>query len=149
MPWWLWIVLGFGLLVAEMVLPSDFFLFFFGLSAIVVGAVLGLGLDGPAWLPWVLFSVLSIAAVLTLRRPLRDRLAPGPSSNVGDRVVGERARLLADLPPGEVGQAELRGSVWRVRSRTEQTLPAGTQTRVERVEGLTLWVVAEEQSRGH
>jgi len=41
MPWWVWMLLGMALLVAELALPTDFFLFFFGLSALLVG------IDGP------------------------------------------------------------------------------------------------------
>jgi membrane protein implicated in regulation of membrane protease activity len=147
MPWWLWILFGLGLFLAEMVLPSDFFLFFFGLAAVLVGVALGLGLEGPSWLPWLLFGVLAVAALLALRRPLRERLSrPGPA-RTGDGLVGEIARLTEELRPGDVGKAELRGSVWSVRSPETRPLAAGRRVRVERIEGLTLWVTPEESPR--
>ena len=133
-----------ALLVAELVLPTDFFLFFFGLSALLVGALVGSGLGGPAWLPWLLFAVLAVASLLGLRRPLRKRLTRGTSPPVGDRLAGEVARLVDDLRPGDLTKAELRGSIWTVRSRATRTLAKGSRVRVERVEGLTLWVVPEE-----
>jgi membrane protein implicated in regulation of membrane protease activity len=147
MPWWLWMIAGMALLLAELVLPSDFFLFFFGLAAVLVGVLVGVGLGGPAWLPWLLFGVLAIAAVLGLRRPLRQRFARGVPPATGDRLLGEIARLASDLAPGEVGKAELRGSIWSVRTREPHRLEAGRRVRVERVEGLTLWVVPEEARR--
>jgi inner membrane protein len=143
MPWWLWILVGFALLLAELAVPSDFFLFFFGLSAVLVGAGMGLGLVGPSWAPWGAFAVLTIASLLLLRRPLREWLGRPASSGMGDRMVGEMARLTHRLLPGEIGKAELRGSVWSVRSRATVPLEAGHLVRVERIEGLTLWVVAE------
>jgi inner membrane protein len=143
MPWWLWILIGFGLLLAELAVPSDFFLFFFGLSAVLVGAGMGAGLFASEPASWAAFAVLAIVFLLVLRRPLREWLGRPASSGMGDRMVGERARLTQRLLPGEIGQAELRGSVWSVRSRTTVPLEAGVLVLVERVEGLTLWVVAE------
>jgi membrane protein implicated in regulation of membrane protease activity len=147
MPWWVWMLLGMALLLAELVLPTDFFLFFFGVAALLVGIVVGSGLAGPAWLPWMLFAVLAIASLVVLRRPLRERLARGATSSGRDRLIGEVARLVGDLRPGDVGKAELRGTIWSVRSREAGTIAAGRRARVERVEGLTLWVVPEEIHR--
>ena len=147
MPWSAWMLLGMALLLAELVLPTDFFLFFFGVAALLVGMLVGSGLAGPAWLPWMLFAVLAIASLLVLRRPLRERLTRGASSSGKDRLIGEVARLVDDLRPGDVGRAELRGTIWSVRSRETATIAAGRRARVERVEGLTLWVVPEEIHR--
>src|SRR6185436_15540888 len=76
MVWWLWVLLGLGLLAFEMATPGGFFALFFGASALVVGVLTGAGVGGPAWMQWLLFSVVSVAALLTLRRPLQSRLAP-------------------------------------------------------------------------
>ena len=39
MPWWGWVVVGAALLGAEIVVPTDFYLVFLGLSALAVGLV--------------------------------------------------------------------------------------------------------------
>ncbi len=62
-----------------------------------------------------------------------------------DTVVGEVATLSEDLPPGAVGKAQLRGSVWTVKSLEEKPLAKGQRCIVERVEGLTLWIRAESR----
>ena len=59
--------------------------------------------------------------------------------------TGETAVVLADLGPGEIGPAELRGSPWRARNLGEDTLPAGARCRVERIDGLLLEVRGETQ----
>lgn len=143
MPWWLWILIGFGLLLAELAVPSDFFLFFFGLAAVLVGAAMGAGLIVSEPVSWAAFAVMAIASLLLLRQPLRRWLGRPASTGMGDRMIGESARLMQPLLPGEVGKAELRGTVWSVRSRAAMPLEAGQLVRVERVEGLTLWVVVE------
>ena len=83
MPWWTWIAAGALLLVAEVVLPTDFFLVFFGAAGLVVGLAMLLGLHPPAWAQWLLFAALSIVSLVVLRckeptvsRPFRVPLYP-------------------------------------------------------------------------
>jgi membrane protein implicated in regulation of membrane protease activity len=93
---------------------------------------------------WLLFSGLSVGFVLLLRRPLRERIKPAARALPPiDSLIGEVATLLEDLPPGAVGRAELRGSGWTVRSAEGKTLAKGARCRVERVDGLTLWIRPE------
>jgi inner membrane protein len=143
MVWWLWVLLGLGLLSFE-VLSGGFFAVFLGLSALLVGALAGLDIAGPPWLQWLFFSGFSVGFLLLLRRPLRARIERSSHSHRAiDSLVGEVATLLDDLPPGAVGRAELRGSSWTARSVEPKTLAKGARCRVERVEGFTLWIRPE------
>src|SRR5262247_1756148 len=74
MPWWTWIAAGALLLVAEAVLPTDFFLVFFGAAGLVVGLAMLLGLHLPAWAQWLLFAALTIVSLVVLRPRLRRAL---------------------------------------------------------------------------
>ena len=144
MAWWLWFVAGVALLGVELFTPGGFFVFFFGIAAIVVGALVGIGLIEADWIEWLAFSLLSIVFLLLFRAPLVARMRMGEGSAVGsERLVGEIATLVEDLEPGGVGKAELRGASWSVRSAAPGPLPRGRRCRVERVEGLTLWVTPE------
>jgi membrane protein implicated in regulation of membrane protease activity len=144
MVWWLWVLLGLGLLTFEVLTPGGFFAVFFGFAALLVGALTGLSLSGPPWLQWLLFSGISIGFVLLLRQPLMARVKPHSRTLPPiDSLVGEVAILLEDLPPGAVGRAELRGSGWTARSVETKTLAKGVRCRVERVEGFTLWIRPE------
>src|SRR5277367_4191593 len=59
MVWWLWVLLGLGLLTFEVLTPGGFFAVFFGLAALLVEALTGLDASGPPWLQWLLFSGIS------------------------------------------------------------------------------------------
>jgi hypothetical protein len=142
MAWWVWILLGLGLLGLEVLTPGGFFVLFFGLAALAVGALDGLGLGGPAWLQWLLFSLLSVGSLVLFRRRLVERLR-APEAPVVGSLVGDIAVLLDDLPPGVVGKAELRGTAWSVRHDGAETLPRGRRCRVESVDGLMLRVRPE------
>jgi membrane protein implicated in regulation of membrane protease activity len=141
MNWWLWAVAGFVLLVVEMVTPGGLFALFFGVAAFSVGILTALGLGGPTWFQWALFAFLSLLLVGLLRRRLRGSMAARGAPV--DSVVGEAAVLLEDLPPSGVAKAELRGSTWNARSEADRPLARGQRCRVERVEGLTLWLRPE------
>jgi inner membrane protein len=142
MAWWVWTLVGLVLLAVEIVTPGGFFVIFFGLAAIIVGALVGLGLAGPDWLQWLLFSVLAVGSLVLFRERLVARFRDDGEERPGN-LVGEIAVLAEDLPPGAVGKAELRGTAWSVRHDGGTTLPRGQRCRVERVDGLMLWVRAE------
>jgi inner membrane protein len=142
MAWWLWVLGGLLLLVAEVATPGGFFVIFFGAGAILVGVATALGWSGPAWAEWLAFSVLSVALLVVFRRPLMRRFNLNTSKPV-DRLESESAVVTETVAPGGQGKAELRGTPWAARTSGSSTLAPGQRCRVERVEGLTLWVRAE------
>jgi inner membrane protein len=140
MMWWLWIVVGLALLVVEMVTPGGLFALFFGVAALLVAPLSALGV-GPVW-QWLLFSGASLGLLATVRRPLQERLVRTPAIEV-DSLLGEEVVLLDDLAAGATGRVELRGAPWSARAASGVPLRAGQRCRVERVDGLTLWLRAE------
>jgi inner membrane protein len=140
MAWWAWILFGVALLVAEMVAPGGLFALFFGIGALATGALVGAGLGGPTWLQWLFFAGLSVLLLGLLRRRWRGKLDAGQPV---DGIAGEAAVVLAEVPAGGVGQAELRGTPWEARSASGEPIARGTRCRVEKVVGLTLYLRPE------
>jgi hypothetical protein len=143
MTWWLWVLVGFALLAGELLTPGGFFFIFFGASAIVVGALAWLVEDLPAWLQWLLFTVVSLTFMVPLRGRLVRWMAGQDRGAEVDSLVGQLASVLDDLPPNGLGKVELRGSTWNARNAAARPLRRGERGRVTRVDGLTLWVEAE------
>lgn len=144
MTWWLWAFLGLFLLGSEIVTPGGFYMLFFGIGALVVGALVGLGMIQSEWMSWLLFSLFSIASLVILRPPLR-RLMTAEREDVSpvDTMGGETAIVLDDLPPGATGKVECRGSTWNAHNVGDKPLLKGQRSRVERVDGITLWIKPE------
>ena len=144
MIWWYWMLVGLMLLGVEMVTPGGFYMLFFGLAALAVGTLAGAGLVQAEWLQWLLFSGLAILSLLVFRGPLlawiktHDKEMP----NV-DSMAGESAIPLEDLMPGGTGKAELRGTMWTAHNAGPALLKKNQRCKVQRVEGLTLWITAE------
>jgi hypothetical protein len=142
MPWWAWLVLGMMLLAGEMVTPGGFYLLFFGAGALAVGLLGLLGSPGPVWLQWLLFSVLSVGALLIVRPRLLGRLRSGAPA-LEDNLVGEMAIAREPIAAGALGRGELRGTYFTLRNAGAEALAAGERSRVERVDGLILCVRKE------
>lgn len=140
MIWWLWVLGGIGLLVVELVTPGGLFALFFGVGAFCVAPLAAMGASPVA--QWFAFTVISIVLLATLRRTLREKLAQRPPEPV-DSLVGQEVLLLEDLPAGGEAKAELRGVPWSSRTTSGIPLRAGQRCRVERVDGILLWVRAE------
>jgi membrane protein implicated in regulation of membrane protease activity len=143
MAWWIWVLGGLILLVLEVATPGGFFAVFFGAGAILVGVLKALGWDGPAWAEWLVFTILSLVALGLFRKPLMRRFNLSGGKKTVDRMEGERALVTEEVAPGGVGKAEMRGTPWTARTAGESVLAKGQRCRVERVEGLTLWLRAE------
>jgi len=143
MVWWIWMVLGLGLAAVEILTPGGFFVIFFGIAAILVGVLTGLGLSGPPWLEWLLFSAIAIISLLLFRQPLLKRINRSSRKDTVDILVGETAIALDEIAPGSFGKAELRGSAWSARNDGERAIHKGERCRVHKVEGLMLWVRPE------
>ena len=92
----------------------------------------------------MLFSLISIGFLVPLRGRLLRRMARGEDAAARvDALVGQVAVVLEDLPPGEVGKAELRGTAWNARNESQQALRRGQRSKVTRVDGLMLWLQPE------
>jgi membrane protein implicated in regulation of membrane protease activity len=139
MPWWGWIVLGAVLLSLEVFLAADFFLVFFGSSAIVLGLIGVLGWVPPIWLQWLLFAALAVTALVIYRRYFRETLMRADAI-VDDTFKGHQALVRQTIESGATGQAELSGTVWTVRNLGTETLEPGDHATVAGVQGLTLLV---------
>lgn len=143
MPWWLWLVVGIGLLGVEMfVIDAQFYLVFLGAAAAIVG-LLGLaGLTLPDWAQWLTFALLAIVAMLTFRRRIYE-LVRARSGHVEQRLtLGDRIVVPVRLEPGQTCRVDYRGSTWSARNSDEQVIEAGREARIAQVDGLTLQLKA-------
>jgi membrane protein implicated in regulation of membrane protease activity len=143
MQWWHWLAVGLILVALEMAASGGFYVIFFGVAAIAIGALHAVGLTGPLWLQFLLFSIISVLSLLLFRNPLlRMMKLDGPGADV-DSLVGDTAMPLDDIAPDAVGRAELRGAVWSARNSSTAMLRKGERCRVVRVDRLMIFLEPE------
>jgi membrane protein implicated in regulation of membrane protease activity len=88
---------------------------------------------------WLVFTLTAIGAVAVFKRTLSS----GDVTHTVDDLRREPAVVIEEIPAGGVGRAELRGTTWGARAVDGGGLPRGTRCRVDRVDGLTLWLRSE------
>jgi len=150
MIWWFqsisptqWIIAGLVLLVIEIFAPGAFFLWF-GLAALVVGAIVWV-IPALAWqIQIVLFAALSIGSLLWYRQwRKRQKLEASDQPLLNQRaqqLVG-RVLPLVEAIEGGRGKLKLGDALWTAISTLD--LPVGTRVRVVGVRDQMLEVEAE------
>lgn len=137
--YWHWWIAGFGLLILEMLLATEFVLLWMGISAVVVGLI-SLALPTNWQTELVLFGVLSIVSFFVYRklRP-HEPVSDQPTLNRrGASYVGRTFTLREPIVNG-VGKLHVDDSQWRISG---PDVPAGSQVRVTVADGTTLVVEA-------
>lgn len=140
MSWWIWVLIGFALLAIEFA-STTLHVAFFGLGALFVALLVGLGWHGPLWAQLLVFTGFSLVALLLIRPPLMRKLKLNESKDV-DTLVGEQAVAMDEIASQGFGKAEMRGSSWNAHNVGTSTLRKGQRCTVESVEGLTIRVRA-------
>src|SRR5687767_832471 len=128
--WWMWVLAGFVLTLVELTTPGGFYFLFFGVSALVIGLLKGIGVVSNATVEWLLFSVTSILALLLFRKPLLKRFHPNASPDLVDTLIGETALVIDDIPASGFGKVELRGTAWNARNGGVESLTRGQRCTV-------------------
>ena len=130
-----WLVLLVVFLIAEAACPIHLVSIWFALGALV--ALLCAALGAPVWLEITLLALLW---------PLAKKfLNPQVTATNVDSVVGSIGRVTADIDNVEArGQVKLGGMEWTARSTSGDPIIVGTEVRVDRVEGVKVYVTPVE-----
>lgn len=114
--YWHWIVLGFSLLILEMLAPGAIFMWF-GVGALLVGGLLFLFPEmGWEWqvLVFAMISLASIFAWRTIRKNNPDDdTESGTLSQRGKSLVGRKTPLVEAIVNG-IGRVQIDDTYWRV-----------------------------------
>ena len=133
---WLGLVILF--LIAEGATVSLVSLWFAaGAVVAMFAALLGAG----AWLQTGLFLAVSGALLLMLRPIVRRYLVPKITPTNVDSLVGATGLVTESIDNVTAsGQVKLGAMEWTARSTTGENIPQGTLIRVDRIEGVKVYV---------
>ena len=98
-------------------------------------------LDGPLWLQIVLFLVVSILCLLSIRPFARKYLNSKVEPTNADRIIGAEVKVTEPIDNLMArGAVNIAGMTWSARSESDENIPAGTLVRVLRIEGVKVYV---------
>ena len=146
---WLWLgaIVLFG--VAEVLTEGMVSIWFVaGSLAALFTCMSGWSLGGlaPEATQVLVFAIVS-AAALVATRPLVRRFMTKPSVPTNlDRVLGMAAKVTEAVDNDRSsGAVYVDGKTWTARSLNGELIPAGTQVKVEKIEGVKLLVHTSEK----
>ncbi len=136
----------FGLLVLFLIAESQTVaLLFLWFAAGALVATVASVLNAPVWLQVLLFFVVSIALLLSLRPLLRKFMTPKIVKTNVDALAGQKCYVTAAIDNlAACGQVKLNGMEWTARSTSGQKIDAGTLVQVDRIEGVKAFVTPVE-----
>ena len=111
--------------------------FAIGALAAVITALLG----GEVWLQVVVFVVVSGVSLALLRPVAQKYFTPRITRTNVDALTGKTCQVVADIDnPTAAGQVKIGDVEWSARSTDGSPIPAGTQVKIDRVEGVKVYV---------
>ena len=138
-----WLVLLVVFLIAEAACPIHLVSIWFALGALI--ALLCAALGAPVWLQITLFVAVS-GVLLALLWPLAKKfLKPQVTATNVDSVIGSVGLVITAIDNVEAqGQVKLGGMEWTARSTSGDPIGVGTEVRVDKVEGVKVYVTPVE-----
>jgi membrane protein implicated in regulation of membrane protease activity len=141
---WLWMYIGGGLMLAEILMPG-FVVFFFGLSAVTLGGLILLLPEAfQISLTWqlALFSLFSIVYLVTLRKYMKSIFLGDSEDTISamDEFAGRLGEVTAEIVPGLPGRVIIGDAEWDAAAVAP--IAAGTKVKVLSRRNLTLTVEA-------
>ena len=137
-----WFVLTVILLIAEAATVTVISLWFAaGALAAMVTALLG----GAVWIQTLVFVLVSAAALTALRPLVRKHLTPKLTATNIDSIIGSVGIVIGTIDNlTATGQVKVNGMEWSARSTSGEPLEVGTKVRVDKIEGVKVFVSPTE-----
>ena len=112
-----------------------------------LGAILIALLGGGLTLQVTVFLALAIVLLIFLRGAVRKHFTPRITRTNVDSVIGATGIVVTPVNNiAALGQVQIGGVEWSARSTSGSHIPAGTLVRVDRIEGVKVFVSLVEES---
>ena len=138
----LWLVAFVALLAVEAGTVSLVSIWFAAGALVAMVAAL---LEAQLWLQIVLFMVVSVGLLLALRPLLKKYITPKKIRTNVDSVIGTQGVVLEQIDNiAGTGRVKLGGMEWSARSSSGEPIEEHTRVRVDKIEGVKVFVTPVE-----
>ena len=143
----IWTVAGILLILAEFAV-SGMVIIFFGISALVVGVAIFMGMPAGSGVPYGMFAILTILQLVILRKyfkswffgeNVKEVLQPGQL----EEYIGHKALVVEGFDSGSNhGKVEFKGAKWS--ATCDQPINTGDWVEITARDGISLTVKPSE-----
>ncbi len=136
----IWFLIGLALIGVEFLAPGVIVIFF-GLGAWVSALAVWLFPGITLTTQLAIFLIVSILAVIALRKTIAKRFFKNDEKSTSDLdvdYIGQEAEVVELIMPEDDGLVSFHGTNWRARS--SHVIEVGARVYIEKHEGLTLYV---------
>src|SRR5690606_19578335 len=134
----IWLIIGLLMLFAELVSVALVFVFF-AIAAFITSALAATGLVTSWEYQLIVFSVLSVATTLALRKPAKRWVNKSKQKDYNDDAA-DTAMVIRDIPAEGEGRIFYRGAEWLAVSSNHVAIEAGSKVTIIRADGIRLLV---------
>lgn len=139
---WLGLLIGFLALEGATVALISLWFAAGALAALII-AMLGAAF----WVQMTAFLAVSVLLLLVMRPWARRYMDPEKTATNTDAVIGTTGYVTAAIDNvSAVGQVKLGGMYWSARSTSGLPIPEGAMVRVDRIEGVKVFVTEQPAS---
>jgi len=136
MHWSVWVTGAIILFVFEMITPGGFFFACLGIGALATSVFSAFVPN--EWFQWVVFAVLSLASLYSIRPIARKYFQQNEKKSNVDALIGKKAVISEAVHPPELGVLKVEGEIWRAES--DENIEKGEMAEILAVEGTRLKV---------
>ena len=141
----LWLGLTVIFLIVEAACPIHLVSLWFAAGSLAALGIWALG--GALWLQITVFLAVSCALLAMLWPLTRKFLNPRLTATNIDSVIGSEGLVTASVDNlTAAGQVKLGAMEWTARSTSGDPIPVGTRVKVDRIEGVKVFVTPVEVS---
>lgn len=137
-PTQLWIIIGAAMLIAEL-LSVSFVFAFLSLGALVTAILTWMGMLPAISAQLLCFSIVSVASLFGLRKPLKALIKRDKSLEYSE-YVGDKATVVKAIPLQGEGRIFYRGTEWIAIAKDGQEIHKGKQVIIKELDGIKLIV---------
>ena len=138
----IWLVLMIAFLIAEAATVVTISLWFAGGALVALVASL---LGAPLWLQVALFFLVSAALLGSLRGMVKKHFTPKLERTNVDAIIGSSGYVTAEIDNIKAtGTVKLGAMEWSARSTAGAPIAEGTLVKVDKIEGVKVFVTPAE-----
>lgn len=130
---WIWLGVTILAIVVELITPELVSLWF------AIGGIVGIAFSFIPGLPWwgeiIIFAIVSLVLLLTLRPVLKKYLKDKNLKTNTDRLIGQEVRVLTQADFDTLGTVKIGDVIWNVKSSDDTALLADEIVKIVEIDG--------------